>query len=857
MSPNVLGDAIFIKSKKRFVVVARFVLFAVLCAMTFFAGKTAPTGGAVIVGVLAFLFISNIYLAFRPPGKFELKQMSYLLFVLDTAAVTLFILSMPEGGKELYLVYFLAIFVSALAKSATAAGATCVLAASIYAVLTAMNRTGVAIWSSEFAIRTVFFFITAMFIGYLAEEARREREARVQTATSLRVAERLVALFDVSQRMVSSLDVKKLQKHIMSAALEILAADSGSLMLVDPETHELRIEASVGIESDVVQKQSVKMGEGIAGWVAQKGEAVLLIGGLDADERFKHLKSKPGIGSAVCAPIKIDDRILGVVNMNKAEKATPFSDEDLKLLVTLANNAAISLEKARLYQDLEMAYETLKETRDELSTLFENANDAIVVFSVENGRILKVNHEAVRLSGFKREELLDMSVSDLSPNSHHEAMGALILHTREIGRGSLDDCLLRRKDGAVISVRISASLTGLGQREVIQLFIGDISERKQLQDQLLRSERMRALGELAGGVAHDFNNIIAAILGYAERMRRKTRDPDDDRALSIIEKSARDGAQIVRRIQDMTRLRTDRYFVDVSLNDLLEDVVAITSTRWLDQAQRQGIKIEVDEQYGTTGVVQGDEAELREAFTNIILNAVDALPEGGKIRIETGHRDNMAYVKIADNGVGMTPEVQKKVFDPLFTTKGGQGNGLGMSVSYGIITRHGGRVSVDSQPGKGTTFTAEFPIMASQPPTLKVATAAPPAKSLHTLVIDDDVRVCGALCDILRDAKHSVAAAASGEEGIRLMEEESFDVVFTDLGMPGMSGWEVARAIKSIAPKSRVVLVTGWGVQLDSDDVQMSAVDYVLTKPFTFEDVQLAIAEAFNPSGPGPQRDLT
>ncbi|MEW6357610.1 MAG: ATP-binding protein [Planctomycetota bacterium] len=844
MTPNVHADAVFIKSKKRFVVVARFVLFAVLCAMTFVGGKGAAAANPVIIGVLAFLFLSNTYLAFRPAGKFESKRMSYMLFALDTVTVTLFILSMPEGAKELYLVYFLAIFISAVAKSATAAGATCVLAASIYALLTAMNRTGVAIWSSEFAIRTVFFFITAMFIGYLAEEARREREARVQTATSLHVAERLVALFDVSQRMVSSLDVRKLEKHIMSAALEILAADSGSLMLVDPETNELKIEASVGIESDVIQSQSVKMGEGIAGWVAEKGEAILLIGGLEGDERFKHLKSKPGIGSAVCAPIKIDDRVLGVINMNKSEKGMPFTDEDLKLLVTLANNAAISLEKARLYQDLEMAYETLKETRDELSTLFENANDAIVVFSVEGGRILKVNHEAVRLSGFKREELLSMDIAALSPDSHHEAMDALIRHTRQIGRGSLEDTPLRRKDGSVVAVRVSASLTGLGQREVIQLFIGDISERKQLQDQLLRSERMRALGELAGGVAHDFNNIIAAILGYAERLRRKERDPADDRALSIIEKSARDGAQIVRRIQDMTRLRTDQYFADVSLNDILRDVMAITSTRWLDEAQRKGLTINVEELYGATGVVQGDEAELREAFTNIVLNAVDALPNGGRIRVETGHEEKMAYVKISDNGIGMTPEVQKKVFDPLFTTKGTQGSGLGMSVAYGIITRHGGKISVDSQPGKGTTFTAEFPIMASQPPSQQKAAVAPLTRSLRTLVIDDDARVCGALCDILRDAKHSVAAAASGEDGIRVLGEETFDVVFTDLGMPGMSGWEVAKTIKTISPKAKVILVTGWGVQLDSEDVQTAGVDYVLTKPFTFDDVQLALRTA-------------
>jgi CheY-like chemotaxis protein/anti-sigma regulatory factor (Ser/Thr protein kinase) len=347
---------------------------------------------------------------------------------------------------------------------------------------------------------------------------------------------------------------------------------------------------------------------------------------------------------------------------------------------------------------------------------------------------------------------------------------------------------------------------------------------------------------MASGVAHDFNNLLAAILGRVQLIARKVEDPGIQEWLRIIEQAALDGAQTVRQIQEFTRVRRDLPSQTVDVNAVVQDAVEMTRTRWHDETQSRGVDVDLAVQLGSIPYVDGHPAELREALTNLILNAVDALPRGGVITVATRTVDDGAVVTVADTGVGMSESVKRRIFEPFFSTKGPKGTGLGLAMVYGIVSRHGGEVSVESIEGAGSTFTIRLPpgrvrVRAVPPPTTVPADGVG-----RVLVIDDEPQVRGVLAEILRVQKHEVVEAEQGAEGLARFREQPFDLVMTDLAMPGMSGWQVAQAIKAERPGVPVVLVTGWGVELPPDQLRRNGVDRVMTKPFRFEDVREVVA---------------
>ena len=370
---------------------------------------------------------------------------------------------------------------------------------------------------------------------------------------------------------------------------------------------------------------------------------------------------------------------------------------------------------------------------------------------------------------------------------------------------------------------------------------------KAAQDQLVRAEKLRALGEMASGVAHDFNNVLAAILGRVQLILRRVEDPTLRQWLSIVERAALDGAKIVRQLQEFTHIRRDRPTQTVDMNAVVKDAVEMTRTRWRDDTQSRGVDVRLVVELAPGPPVDGHPAELGEALMNLILNAVDALPEGGTITTATRPAsDGGVLVSVADTGVGMSDAVRGRIFEPFFSTKGLRATGLGLAMVYGIVSRHGGEVTVESTEGAGSTFTIHLPpgrlrsAEASWPPAL------PSEGTARVLVIDDEPHVREILAEILRVQKHEVVEAALGVEGLIRFREGSFDLVMTDLAMPGMSGWQVAQAIKAERPEVPVVLVTGWGVEVPPDQLRQNGVDRVMTKPFRFEDVRDVVA-SFRP----------
>ncbi len=356
-------------------------------------------------------------------------------------------------------------------------------------------------------------------------------------------------------------------------------------------------------------------------------------------------------------------------------------------------------------------------------------------------------------------------------------------------------------------------------------------ELQQTQDQLIRTEKFRALGELSAGVAHDFNNVLGIILGRAQHLMDLTEDEEILEGLEAIEQASRDAASTVDRIQNYSSLKTYEEYPIVDVNNIVREVVNMTKTRWKQNVELKGIDVKLNMNLNEVGPISGDTNELREALTNIILNALDAMPKGGQLDITTGSSDFQTYIKTRDTGVGMDEEAKSKIFDPFFTTKGGEGTGLGMSVVYGIIKRHNGKIEVESAVGEGTTVTLMFPINLRAKP-VEEPVPVKSYKKAKILIIDDNLELSRTISNILVREHHKVAYATDGKEGLENFKKNKYDIVFTDIGMPGMSGWEISKSIKKMRPDTDVVFITGWGTQVDKKKMKACGSDLILSKPF-------------------------
>ena len=448
-------------------------------------------------------------------------------------------------------------------------------------------------------------------------------------------------------------------------------------------------------------------------------------------------------------------------------------------------------------------------------------------------------------------------------------------YSRENGWHREDNLLVAMKNKAgdtIGMISLDDSKSGLKPMDEtvkpIELFANHISqiltlkqlkeEQREIAERFQQSEKLHALGEMAGGVAHDFNNVLSAILGRAQLLKRDITAPEIIHGLEIIEKAAIDGAATIRRIQEFTRLRTDKIFDAVSINDTIRDSIKFTHTRWKDDAEERGVKIEIETHFIVEPLIEANSSEMREVFTNLILNAIEAMPESGKIKIETRMSSETVLVTIKDTGTGMSSDIQKRIFDPFYTTKGVKGTGLGLSVSYGIIHRHNGTIEIDSQPGRGTTVIIRFPRFIEGksviPEQVTKDKTQPDVPNTKILIVDDEEDPRELLKDILEIFGHTVFSADSGKEALAILEAEpDIGIIFTDLGMPEMSGWDLSKAVKDRIPESVIVVITGWGTQLDPQRLNECGIERVIAKPFQVDQIGTLVSEcivlAHPPSG--------
>lgn len=367
------------------------------------------------------------------------------------------------------------------------------------------------------------------------------------------------------------------------------------------------------------------------------------------------------------------------------------------------------------------------------------------------------------------------------------------------------------------------------------------------QDQVIRRERMHALGRMAHGMAHDFNNALAPILGFTELLLMKPEllaDPHKVRSyLEMIHGAAKDSERVTSRLRDFSRYRdANEYVAAVVLNDLILQAVSITQPRWKGQALAAGVNIEIRTELGNVPTVPGNEQELRELLVSLIFNGVEAILKRGTITIRTAVRGRWLVLTVSDDGVGMSEEVRARCLEPFFSTKEEEGNGLGLGSVYGIVRRHEGQLDIQSAPGRGTTVAISLPL--DRHP--RAPEAPQPAREaggpLRILVVEDEPMVREVISAYLEEDQHTITLAENGRDGLDKYLAGTFDLVLTDRAMPEMNGDELAVEIRKVNPAQPVVLLTGFGELMASAGEKPPGVDLVVGKPFNMTSLRNALA---------------
>jgi PAS domain S-box-containing protein len=526
-----------------------------------------------------------------------------------------------------------------------------------------------------------------------------------------------------------------------------------------------------------------------------------------------------------------------------AELAQAFNRMMDRLQGKAAESSAYQNQLARLNSTLEQQVRertrALEESEAQYRTLVEHSPDSILI--VQDGRVRFVNRAFEETFGIsaRRATAFGFRLESIFEGDGGKEVVALLRRWEQGEEPRAHLVQARDSAGALRELELRGSRTEYRGKPAAECLLVDTTEAKRLREELEDTERLRSLGELSSGVAHDFNNLLGAILGRTQLLRAREFDVKTDHELAVIEQAARDGRETVRRIQEFARTRTDQPFVPIDLGGIVRDAVEITRTRWMGEAQRRNVQVEVRVRLEDVKPILGNATELREVFTNLILNSVDALPQGGAVTIGCRDRDGHVEASVADDGVGMTEEIRRHLFDPFFTTKGQAGTGLGMSVAYGIVMRHEGTIDVSSELGRGTRFTLAFPAFEGEMKVIGGDGAAMPqlVRPGRILVIDDEQPIAELLDDALSAEGHAVEIATSGRQGVKMAAGASYDMILTDLGMPDLSGWDVAERIREGTPDVPVVLVTGWGTTISQEEVRRSGVAAVVHKPFEIREL--------------------
>ncbi len=659
-----------------------------------------------------------------------------------------------------------------------------------------------------------------------------ELVARARTLVTTRLLERrtqeIGALWRIAQASLTASTPDALLQKVVEIVAEVVEADAAAILLADEKRGELRARAAVGLDGDL-EGLAVPLGEGASGLALRERAPVLIPDAAGSDPRGRSsVLRKGGFRSLVAAPLVVGQTPLGVIEV--ARRRRPIDQRADRLLRIVADSAAVALEHVRLESEAR-----------ELADVVRRIGEGVVVADADD-RVTFANRAFAEMVGAGEAIAGRRWTEFLAAAQDLGALGAQLRQPAFDG-----EVLLLTRDGEPRPVHLALATVELAGGGVQRIGVfRDVSREHELRFRVIREQKFRTLGSLAAGVAHNINNRLTPVLGWTEMLLERLAagegiEPGElGHALQVIHQGAGDSVGTVRRLQEYARPARVKGPEAVQLREVVEQLLALTRPQWDNEAARRGVRYEIDLRIEPAPAILAVASEIREALLNILENAFAAMSDGGRLTIEVRGRDDEAIVVISDTGRGMSPEVQRLAFEPFFTTRASEGgSGLGLSLAQEIVQRYGGRITLSSRVGVGTTFTLAFPAVATE--TARGPVFLPVLEPLRILAVEDEPEVLDLLRAMLAHAGHTVFSAASGREGLDLFSREVVDLVITDLGMPGMTGLALAAELKR-QRAIPIVLLTGWADELDRD--ALPSVDVVLAKPFSRERLFDAMARA-------------
>ena len=674
--------------------------------------------------------------------------------------------------------------------------------------------------------------------------AIRDISARWQTRT---IEAALNEIFAAAQ---STRTLAELCAELHAIVGRLMSADHFHFAILNPDSGLLEFPYFFDMRGGV--PQPITPGSGLTARLLAVGTPMLVSGPelLAMERRGEAVRGGDPTSQWLGVPLTVSGRVIGAMVLESYADRPVYREEQLDLLNSISIAVAQVIERKR-------AEQALRDSEAKYRLLFDGISDAVFVFRVGAdgvpGRFLEVNEVACRRLGYSRQELLERCPADIASDETRALTPAIIRRVQE-DRFAVWEGSHVAKDGRAIPVEISNHLFELDGEPVILSTVRDISERKRLEAQLRQAQRMEAIGNLAGGVAHEFNNLLQGMLAAVETLRLRRADAQTVAAeLGGLEEQIRRGAQLTRQLLIFARSEVTAPET-LDLNEL-----ARNGGRMVCPLLGEKIALALDLAAAPLRI-QADRAQLEQLLINLALNAGDAMPSGGTLTVRTGGGGDRVWLEVEDTGSGIPPAIRDRIFDPFFTTKGaGRGTGLGLPVVLGIVTAHGGEVAVESEVGVGTTFritlpAAAEPIRSAPRGMAREADGLPPGRGERILLVEDEAAARASLTEILTTLGYAVTAAADAADVAHQGDEQRFDVLLTDVMLPGRSGVDLAEGLCARDPRLRVILMSGYTEEVLRQRVQCCGPRF-LQKPFDIATLARSLREALDDKAEGSPAD--
>jgi two-component system NtrC family sensor kinase len=701
-------------------------------------------------------------------------------------------------------------------------------------------------------------------IDQALRERRLQRERDRLTRNLQQRVQELTVLYSIGKSVSTLMDHEELLERIVEAGVYITRAEEGFLLLRDSRSDELYLRAAKNMGEQRAQRLRMPIDDSLAGQVVRTGKPVRL----DKLSSGSPLKVKTGflVRSIIQVPLTVGTNVIGVLAVDNQQADRAFSENDQYLLSALADYAAITIENARLYQQVKQSEERYKD-------LFTNAYD--LIFTLDGRlRIGSINKAGQRLTGYSLDELRGRSLESLCPDEAWQQVHPLLMGVLEGRQAAPFELELQRRNGDPLYLEVSARLTREGGAGGLHCIARNLTDRRQLEQQLIQAEKLSAIGQLVAGVAHELNNPLTSVSGYAQLLLREPDLGDQVRQdIQHIYAQSERAARIVQNLLIFAREHKPERVV-VNLNDVLKSTLSLRAYQL--RVDNIVVAAQLDEKLPAT---VADPYQLQQVLLNLINNAHQAMVQKGgpgtltlrtrralarrevaddaasaasapgddSVRTTSSPQD-VLLLEVGDTGVGIPERDLTRIFDPFFTTKPvGQGTGLGLSICFGIVQEHGGRIWAESTLDAGTTVTVELPLRAELTG-VQLDAASPPAlspasRSYNVLVVDDEEPVGNLLARLLRELGHQPTVANSGEEALEQLKRAPFDLILSDVKMPGMSGFDLHRAVQELYPElaARVVFVTG-DILTPATQARIAQLgNPYIAKPFAIERLQTLV----------------